>query len=723
MSNRIRIAGAALLPLAVVGLITGCSRPAGDGSSVARQLSGPVAVDQARLLKGTDDPHQWSTYGGNYGEHRFSPLTAINDGNVKNLGLAWYGDYDTNLNMHGSPLYVDGVIYVSTSRNWVHAFDARTGRKIWTYAPQQVPHSNLGQANKGIAAYNGKIYIGLVDSRMVAIDAKTGKAVWENDIAPVSLVGADMVKAYSISMPPRIAKGKVFVGASGAEYGGRGFIVALDAETGKELWRFWTVPGDPAKGADQPHLVAARKTWPANREYWKQGGGGTIWDATVYDPVTDLLYFGTGNGTPWNREMRDATSGDNLYVASVVAVDPDTGKYVWHYQETPGDSWDYDATSPMVVTDLVLGGRKQHVIVHPSKNGFIYVFEAASGKLLSADKFVDVTWASGIDMKTGRPIEVPGARHEKEPFNVSPNPAGAHTWHPNAFSPVTGLVYIPTRQNYAQFSPQTMPASGVAPLGSSFRYNNFPADLKPHNKTADEGYLQAWDPVARKMVWESERETPRGSAGAMVTAGNIVFMGNSAGKKLRAFNAKTGAKLWEFDAQTDVYAAPITYELDGVQYIAASVGGTTAAGDYFAPSYGRMLVFKVGGTVKLPANAPYTPRQLNPPPATASAAVVARGAQVYADNCSVCHGTNAVTLRDSNAPLLTTTPLLHVQQGFDQVVLQGGRVDRGMPDFRDKLTPADSAAVLSYVVSRANEVKNQPAAAPGARGAAGGAAR
>jgi quinohemoprotein ethanol dehydrogenase len=712
VSNRTRATGVALLSIAVASLIAGCSRPTDGKSAVTSNAAGPVAVDQARLLKGTDDPHQWATYNGGYSEQRFSPLAAINDGNVKQLGLAWYGDYETNQIQHGSPLYVDGVIYVSTSRNWVYAFDARNGKKLWTYVPANlVPHSNLGNANKGIAAWKGKIYEGLVDGRLVAIDARNGKQLWETQVAPASLVGSN-TNAYSISMPPRVANGKVFVGASGAEYGARGSVAAYDAETGKELWRFWTVPGDPATGPDQPHLVDARKTWPANRKFWEQGGGGTIWDSLVYDPSTDLLLFGTGNGTPWNREMRDATSGDNLYTASVVAVRPDTGEYVWHYQETPGDSWDFDATTPMSIADLTFNGVKKHVILKPSKNGMLYVLEVATGKLISADAFVpSVTWNTGIDMKTGRPIEVPGARYEKEPFNVGPSPAGGRSWHPHAFSPITGLIYIPSRENYGETQPQVVGANGVPPLLTRYA-GAAPTNrtLKPHNKAADDGFLQAWDPVARKLVWSTPHEAPRRHGGATVTGGNLVFMGNATGKMIRAYNARTGEKLWEFDAQTDVHPAPITYELDGVQYIAASVGGP-AAGDYFAPGYGRMLVFRIGGTAKLPPNAPYTPRQLNPPPATAPANVVARGAGVFEDNCAVCHGSNATQQRNGSAPLLTTTPLLHAQLGFDQVVLQGGRVERGMPNFGDKLKADDTAAILAFIVSRANELKNQPAAA------------
>jgi quinohemoprotein ethanol dehydrogenase len=680
----------------------------------SRLLARPVAVDQNRLLKGTSDPHQWAHYGGSYDEQRFSPLRKINDANVKDLGLAWYADYDTNQNQHGSPLYVDGVIYVSTARNVVHAFDARDGKRLWTYTPLIVPNPNLGLVNRGMAAYNGKLYMGMLDAHLVAIDAKTGKAAWNVDIVPESLGLGEMRRKYSITMAPRVAKGKVFVGGSGGEYGVRGFIAAFDAETGKELWRFWTVPGDPSKpdnAVSDSALAHAVKTWPDRIDYWKLGGGGTIWDAAVYDPKTDLLYFGTGNGTPWNREMRDPNDGDNLYVASLIAVKPDTGEYVWHYQQTPGDSWDYDAISPLVTADVTIGGQKKHVIIQPSKNGFLYVIEAATGKLISADAFTGVTWASGVDLATGRPIEVPGARYDTEPFNIGPGAPGGHTWHPNAYSPDTGLIYIPTWENYSAMAPQVRPTDGKPPPLVAFGGRVDRATLKPHAKQANDGWLQAWDPIARKVVWETPKG-PRATSGVLATGGNLVFMGNSGGNQLSAYDAKSGAKLWNFDALTAVYAAPITYELGGVQYIAASVGGA-ASGDYFAPTYARMLVFRVGGDAKLPPVQPYTPRTLNPPMLAASADVVERGARAYEANCSVCHGTNATQQR-STFPNLTVTPFLHSQEVFDQVVLQG-RVNLGMPAFSAQLQPADSSAVRAYLVSRANELKNQPPAA--ARGA------
>ena len=717
VSHPARLLGLALLlPVAMVG----CNQAVNQSASKSAVGSTAAAV-QARLEKGTSDSGQWPTYGGSYSEQRFSPLTAINDGNIKDLGLAWYGDYDSNQNQHGSPLYADGVIYVSASRNHLYAFDARKGTRLWTYAPVQVPHQNLGNVNKGIAMWNGKIYMGTLDGRLVAVNAKTGKPVWEADTIPAQLVGEENLTKYSVSMAPRAAKGKVFVGASGGEFGSRGFIAAYDAETGKEVWRFWTVPGDPAKGYEaapqqKEALARAAATWGG--EYWKNsGGGGAVWDAVVYDPVTDLLYFGTGQPSPWNAAVRAAAPGDALYTNSIVAVKPDTGEYVWHYQATPGDSWDYDNVSPMMTADLDFNGVKKHVIIQPSKNGMLYVVEAANGKLISGDAFTVVNWNTGIDMATGRPKVVQAARYEQEPWNVAPGPPGGHTWHPNAFSPATGLIYIPTWENYGINTPQKMGADGKPPL-ISFSMGPAPAGIKPNANNQDVGWLQAWDPVARKVVWETPKG-PRATSGALATAGNLVFMGNSNGKQLSAYNAKTGQKLWTYEVQTAIYAAPITFELDGVQYIAASVGGT-AQGDYFAPGYGRMLVFKVGGNVKLPPNAPYTPRQLNPPVLTASADVVARGSKVYADNCATCHGANVVAGGRAVGPDLGTSPFIGSQPVFDSVVLQGQRVDRGMANFSDKLKPEDSAAVLSYIVSRAHERKNAPAAPAAGPGGFGG---
>lgn len=685
-------------------------------------------VTAERLVKATHEPGQWMTYGGTYSEQRFSRLGKITSSNVGQLGLQWFADYETNQNQHGSPLYIDGVIYVSTARNVVYAFDAKSGRQLWKYNPMihgERLRYNVGLVNRGIAAWRGKIIMGTLDARLVAIDAKTGQEVWSTDTVPESLGLGAMTRQYSITMAPRAAKGKVFIGGSGGEFGVRGWIAAFDAQTGKEVWRFWTVPGDPAKGFESRALEKAAQTWSG--EWWKvSGGGGTVWDAAVYDPVTDLLYFGTGNASPWNGRVREPSIDDDLYAASIIAVKPDTGEYVWHYQETPGDSWDYDAVSPMMTADLNIGGHGKHVILQPSKNGFFYVIEAATGKLISADAFTEVNWATGIDLRTGRPQVVPAARYEKEPWNLAPGVQGGHSWHPNAFSPDTGLVYVPAWEAYftlAGPAPGSPPPARGFSLGIDMGVKVDPGKLQPYDRHGVSGRLKAWDPIAHKVVWESEPYSGGlPTSGVLATAGNLVFMGNGVGKVLSAYDAKTGAKLWSFDAQTAVFAAPITYMLDGVQYVAASVGGV-AQGGYFAPAHARMLVFALGGKVVLPTPEPYTPPALDPPPATASVEVIAQGGELYSQYCSVCHGANGMQARTS-FPNLTVTPLLWTQEGFNYVVLQGGRADKGMGSFGKDLKPEDAVAIREYLISRANALKSGSgtSGSPAARQEAGHAA-
>ncbi|MDQ2641606.1 MAG: PQQ-dependent dehydrogenase, methanol/ethanol family [Pseudomonadota bacterium] len=686
-------------------------------AATADPLANPAAITQERLLKGTTDGDAWPTYGGSYSEQRFSPLKAINTENVGQLGLQWFADYDTNLDQHGTPLYVDGVIYVSTAFNTkVYAFDAKTGKELWKYSTKTdggwLRNVCCGNINRGIAAFNGKIFVGTLDARVIAIDAKTGEAAWITD----TIIGDrnDPLNRLSITMAPRVAKGKVFVGASGGEFGVRGWIAAFDVDTGKEVWRFYNVPGDPAKGFENAAMEAAAKTWSG--EWWKLGGGGSVWDATIYDPVTDLLYYGTGNGTPWLASARDPKLGDNLYIASIIALKPDTGEYVWHYQATPGDNWDYDATSPMMTADITIDGQQRHVLMQPNKNGFLYVLDAASGKLLSADKFTEVNWATHVDLETGRPAVVAEARYEKRPWNLAPGVQGGHSWHPNAYSPETGLMYIPAWEAYfiMQKDPNYAPSTGGFNLGISFggpQGISLP-NVAPTDKEGIYGRLIAWDPVARKIVWETPPfDNDRPSGGVMATAGGLVFAGNGAGQELRAYDAKTGDQLWSFPAHTSVFAAPITYELDGEQYVAASVGGSAAGEGYFAPGYARMLVFKLGATAALPPKLPYTPPPLNPPPSTASAAVIERGRVVYEQYCTVCHGVDGVQPRGT-FPNLTTTPMLHSQQAFDQII-HGARADKGMGDFSKDVGPEDSAALREYLIARANVVKErQPPPAP-----------
>jgi PQQ-dependent dehydrogenase (methanol/ethanol family) len=604
------------------------------------------------------------------------------------------------------------VLYASTSWNHLYAFDAKTGRQLWMYNAK-VPGEWLrnvccGNVNRGLAAYEGRIYMGTLDGRLVAIDAKTGTEAWSTDTIPGD--HNDPLNRYSITMAPRVAKGKVFIGASGGEYGVRGFIAAYDAATGAEVWRFYNVPGDPAAGFENEAMKKAAATWSG--DFWKLGGGGSVWDAAIYDPENDLLIYGTGNGTPWNQRDRDPQGGDNLYIASIIALKADTGEYVWHYQTTPGDTWDYDAVSPMMLLDLPLDGGQKHVVVQPNKNGFLYVLEAATGKLISADPFTEVNWATGIDMKTGRPQVVPASRYAKEPWNLAPGVQGGHSWHPNAYSPDTGLVYIPTWEAYFPMIEDAdyKPAEGGFNLGIKFSVDAAATNLKPTSKTGITGRLKAWDPVARKVVWETEPfMNNRPTGGVLATAGGLVFGGNGAGRELRAYDAKTGDILWSFDAQTSVFAGPITYELDGQQYIAASVGG--AAGNYYAPGYSRMLVFAIGGKAKLPPNQVYAPPALDPPPSTAGADVIAKGGELYNQYCSVCHGQDGVQTRGT-FPNLTVAATLNSQEAFDQVVLQGVRAERGMGNFSTDLDAADAVALREYLIFRANALKVSAPPAP-----------
>lgn len=700
--------------------LTGCERaqePAAPAPAAPDQTATAAVkaanVTAERLLNAAAEPSQWLSYGGTHDEQRYSRLTQIDTGNVKDLGLMWYADFDSNQSQYGTPLYIDGVIYAATPWSVVYAFDAKTGKELWRYNPKTPREAArqvcCGLVNRGIAAWNGKIYVGTFDAKLIAIDAATGKEIWSTLVYDADKAGSP-IHRYSITSAPRVAKGKVFVGASGSEFGVRGFISAFDAETGKQIWRFYTVPGNPADGFENPQMEMAAKTWSG--DWWKLGGGGTVWDSTIYDPETDLIYTGTGNGTPWNQKHRDPSGGDNLFLASILALKPDTGEYVWHYQTSPADTWDYDAVSPMMAVTLTVNGQERRVILQPCKNGFFYMLDARTGELLMAKPFTEVNWADGVDMETGRPRVRPEARYDDKPFNLLPGVQGAHGWHSNAYSPDTELMYIPTQHAYMPMThdPEFKPSTVGFNLGVNFGTSADYYREHPDEPSGFVSYLQAWDPVEGKEVWRGE-SVDRTTGAALATAGGLVFQGGGSAGEFRAYDARTGAKLWSMDARTSVLAAPITYELDGQQYVAVSVGGS--ANDYYAPNYSRLLVFGLGGKTELPPAAPYTPRPLDPPPATAAAEVVTAGAALYSQNCSVCHGEEGQT-RGTASPNLTRTPMLHDQAAFDTVVLQGALIERGMGSFADGLKAEDTVAIRSYLIARANDLKRaeQPAASP-----------
>jgi PQQ-dependent dehydrogenase (methanol/ethanol family) len=687
---------AALVTLAAA--LAGCGG-AGDAAVAGGATSRPTAaaVDGARLIAADSEPGQWLATGRTYGEQRFSPLEEIDGTNVGELGLAWYGDLAISRAQESTPLFVDGVLYVTTAWSNVKAYDARTGAVLWSF-DAQVPREWGSRAccdvvNRGAAAWNGKVYVGTIDGRLLALDAATGALAWTAD----TLVRRDV--AYTITGAPRVVKAKVIIGNGGAEYGVRGYVSAYDAETGALAWRFFTVPGDPALGFETETVASAARTW--NGEWWRLGGGGTVWDSMAYDADLDLLYIGTGNGSPWNRALRSPGGGDNLFLSSIVALKPDDGSYVWHYQTTPGESWDYTATQPIVVADLSLDGAPRRVVMQAPKNGFFYVLDAGTGKLISADKFAAVNWASGVDLATGRPIENPAARYDVtgQPVAVQPSSAGAHNWHPMAFSPQTGLVYFSASNNALVYAPDRNfnPNPRVSNLGIDLSAG---ATLGPAALAAlpRGSYTLAWDPVAKREAWRVDGP----SAGMLATAGGLVFRGFN--DRLVAYAAADGRELWSSqDVHTGIVAGPISFELDGVQHVAVVAGRAT--GNYYAPDYSRLLVFRRGAETQLPPEREFTPPPLNPPTSVASAEEVARGRELYEANCVLCHdavGNAGGLFRRGLFPDLAYSPALVSREAFAAIVLDGARAGNGMAAYAGVLQPDEADAVRAYVVDRAN---------------------
>src|SRR6266403_268356 len=660
----------------------------------------PGKVDAARMNNADRDAANWLSYGRTYGEQRFSPLKKITSDNAKQLGLAWFADLDTNRGQQATPLVIDGVMYVSTAWSMVKAYDAATGKLLWSYDPE-VPRE-LGVkgccdvVNRGVAAWKGRIYVGTFDGRLVALDAATGKPVW-------SVVTGDQSQAFTITQAPRVVKGRVLIGMSGGEYGIRGYISAYDAESGKLAWRFYTVPGDPSKPFENKAMAMAAKTWSG--EWWKLGGGGTVWDAISYDPELNLVYFGVGNGIEWARKYRSANKGDNLFLSSIVALNADTGAYVWHYQATPGEEWDFDAVQQLVLADLTIDGKRRKVLMQANKNGFFYVLDRKTGKLISAKTFIPINWASGVDPKTGRPLENPGIHYSAtgQPAEMMPGPDGAHSWHPMAFSPKTGLVYIPVQLIGKKFTP--LKDFQISPEGWNL---GVAVDGTPEPK---KGYLLAWDPVNQKEVWRADHRGPW-NGGAVATGGNLVAQGDAAGY-FNVYRADTGEKLWSTFAQSAIMAGPVTYEVDGEQYIAVLSGwgsafslqtGRVAASSGHMRNVSRVLVFKLRGTATLP---PLEPRQLviNPPADTANAATTAAGGALFGRFCSVCHGESAVG--GGVVPDLRASSFLG-NDFFYEIVLNGAMKDNGMASFKSILDHQKVEAIRAYVIHRANEDKQHP---------------
>ena len=642
-------------------------------------------------------------YGRTNDEQRFSPLKQINDQNVQKLGLVWSHEFGTNRGLEATPLVVNGVIYTTGEWSVVYALNARTGGILWTYDPK-VPRSRARTiccdvVNRGVALYHGTVYFGTLDGRLIALDAKSGSPVWD-------VVTVDQSQPYAITGAPRIARGMVLIGNAGAEFGVRGYISAYDADTGKLIWCTYTVPGDPSKGFESKALETAAKTW--HGKWWIAGGGGTPWDTIVYDPQLELVYTGTGNGTAWYRALRSEGEGDNLYLASILALRVSDGELVWHFQVTPGDNWDYDATQPLMLADLKIEGRTRKIIMQASKNGFFYVLDRETGQFISATPFVDrITWATGIEPKNGRPIESKAAYDGLNPVLVSPSAAGAHNWYPMAFNSTLGLVYVPaTEGTVSLFAPD--PGWKSDPTnwngGTDRRYEG-PLFTKLQAAPPPVGKLIAWNPIEKREVWHVTHPGVE-SAGVLASAGDLVFQGRSDGIFL-AYRATDGEKLWEYDTGTGILAPPVSYMLDGVQYITvmAGWGGDPGIKNFpkwgiTKPGFGRILTFALGGSAKL--EIPPFGHSGPPKPAiriNASRETVHEGNILYRTYCYHCHGFNAVA--GSLPDLRYATAKVHKQ--FSSIVLGGARESRGMPSFKDLLNETQVHAIEAYVLSRAEE--------------------
>ena len=665
------------------------------------------AISETDILNAS--PSTWLTHGGNYAEQRHSKLTAVNTQSVENLGLEWSYDLGTSRGIEATPIVHDGMMFVTSTWNIVHALDARTGEKVWSFDPEvdkeQAAYACCDVVNRGVAIWGDKIFTATIDGRLIALDAKTGKVTWD-------VLTIDKSKPYTITGAPRVIKGKVIIGNGGAELGVRGYIGAFDAETGAQIWRFYTVPGNPDNGFESETMEMAAKTW--NGEWWAAGGGGTAWDSMAYDPELDLLYFGVGNGSPWNQSIRSPGGGDNLFLSSIVAVRPDTGDYVWHYQTTPGETWDYTATQHMILADLEIEGVARKVIMQAPKNGFFYVIDRETGDFISANNFVPVNWATHIDQETGRPVEVEGARYSgKAPYLQLPGPLGAHNWHPMSYSEDSGLVYIPAQEApwvYGDIAAGYEYKEGLWNTGTEFSYGMLPTDKATFKalKSLLKGRLLAWDPVAQKEAWSFEHNGPW-NGGILSTSGNLVFQGTN-DAHFAAYDAKTGEQKWKYFTQTGIGAAPVSYELDGEQYVTVAsgwggafvlgFGGVLPSGS--VANVGRVLTFKLGANGTLPEIEDDTVTQYELPTLDANMTeeLIKKGSLAYARMCGSCHGDQAYS--SGLIPQLRFSAITKDAEAWQEVLLEGLLAENGMPNFTGRTDAETVEAIRAYVISEAN---------------------
>jgi quinohemoprotein ethanol dehydrogenase len=677
-------------------------------SAQAPKRHDPVAADAGIGLS----PNDWPSFGRTPGEQHYSPLTSINDKNVERLGLAWSEDLPVGHTV-SEPVAAGGMVFTATGHSFISAFDAMTGTVKWTYDTQAAEKAGYklrqGYGTRGLAYADGHLFVATHDGRLISLDAKTGAVLW-------SVLTTEPGDLRFIAGAPRVFGNRVIIGHGGGDgSGARGYVTAYDKDSGKQLWRFFIVPGNPADGFEEPAMEMAAKTWFG--KWWQYGGGGTAWNAFSYDPELSLIYIGTGNGYPYSQALRSENKGDNLFLASIVAVKADTGKYVWHYQVNPAEQWDYNATMDMTLATIAIEGKPRKVLMQAPKNGFFYVLDRINGKLISAEPFAKVTWALKIDLKTGRPDENPGARyHDKDLFEMWPSVGGAHSWLPQSFDPKTGLVYIPVIERGMIIGDKGIDEKTWKPMINLVGGPGVTGNFEPELPGSHKSFLKAWDPIAQKARWTVE--TPGDwPGGTMATAGNLVFQGQL-DHKFNAYAADTGKLLWTFDAKSPIVAPPVTYAVEGKQYVSVLTGNGSSGAGFFglhSEQFGidyrtmprRILTFALGGTKELPA-APPPPKLVAPNDSDyhADAAVALKGLIVFHTTCAVCHGFMGHAA--GAAPDLRTSPIPATKELFEQVVKGGAYVSQGMPKY-DDLPQDDIDAVRQYIRSIGQELPKEKA--------------
>ena len=679
-------------------------------------------IDAGRMSRTDQDRDQWLTPGRDAAGTYYSPLDSINEHTVERLGFAWDYKLGTNRGLQGTPIVVDGVMYASGNWGRVYALDAADGREIWTYDPQvdgrYGRYACCDVVNRGLAVWKGRVYVGSIDGYLHAIDARTGKRVWRVDTLPNR--GGDAFH-YFITGAPVLAGDDIVIGNGGADFkGARGFVSAFDLQTGAFQWRFYTVPRDPRLGKqDQPHLQDAVKTWPQNYD-WATGGGGTAWDGLAYDPSLNLVFLGTANASPYHGENQSAGLKDELFVASIIAIHAETGQMAWYYQEIPGEGWDYDTTNKLILAELPVGGKQRQVIMQASKNGYFYVLDRATGEFLSGKPFAYVNWTKGLDPKTHRPLREPRADWVRAPALLYPAAVGAHGWQPATFNPKTGLVYLPVIDAAMVYVDTSKRRAGLIEGNFNLAFF-FPDDYDPkeldglygplpriedlstdHKAPKSRGLIRAFNPISGEIVWEQPTHS-LWDGGVLSTGGNLVARGDSAGY-LNFYAADTGRLLKQLDIGTSIMAAPMTYRVGGVQYVSVMAG--YGGGLLFLPfpqdsaayrygNEGRIVTFRLDGGVT-PKPPLFVDQPLaRPPPRVGSKASIDRGEVFYNRYCSRCHAFGRGLLPD----LRRLAPGTH--ELYYQIVLNGLFEPKGMSRWDDVLTHDDAEAMHNYLVDQA----------------------